>query len=644
MGGSKRDSDITATALVHKRDYVDFAFSQTIEYYLPAWMVQGSGKGEYGMSAEEKPTPLYAGDVIPPTPSPADGGSADGAEAEDLFAGMQEMAGMSEMSEGKIIRGRVLNITDEEVLVDIGQKSEGAIPRSEFLDEDGSLLVQPGDFVDVQVESYDENEGTFTVSHRKVAHLKAWDDIEAAFRDQTIVRGRATERTKGGLIVDLGVRAFLPGSQADVRPLRNLDSLIGQEICCKVIKLNKARNNLVVSRKVVLEEELNQKKSHLLGQLEEGAELTGRVKNITDYGAFVDLGGMDGLLHITDMAWGRVSHASEILRVGQEIRVKVLKYDPEKGRVSLGLKQLTPDPWEHVSTRYEAGQRFAGRVVSITDYGAFVEIEPGIEGLIHVSEMAWSRRMKHPSKMVKVGEKVEVRVLDLNCAQRRISLSLRQTLPDPWTTIDQRYTPGQLVEGRVRNLTDFGAFVEIEDGIDALIHISDLSWSKNIKHPSEVLKKGQKLQGQILSLDPAKRRISLGLKQLRQDVWGDFCLKAQAGMNVHGRVVRIAQFGAFVEVEEGIEALCHNSEIDAEHVPGGPSPLETGQAYEFRVIRIDPEEKRLSLSLKDLTQPAAEPPGTETSHATQPASRTVDAADKAPAVEPHPAPLAEAER
>ncbi|MGH9351257.1 MAG: 30S ribosomal protein S1, partial [Terriglobia bacterium] len=524
--------------------------------------------------------------------------------AEDLFAGME---GMSEMAEGKVLRGRVLNITDDEVLVDIGQKSEGAIPRSEFLAEDGSgsLTVRPGDIVDVQVESYDENEGAFTLSHKKVAHLKAWDDIEKAFRDQTVVKGRVIERTKGGLMVDLSVRAFLPGSQADVRPLRDLGSLIGQEISCKVIKLNKARNNLVVSRKVVLEEELNQKKAELLSNLKEGADLTGRVKNITDYGAFIDLGGMDGLLHVTDLCWGRVAHASEVVQVGQELKVKVLKYDPVKGRVSLGLKQLAPDPWEKIATQYEIGQHLSGRVVSITDYGAFVEIEPGVEGLVHVSEMAWSRRMKHPSKIVKVGDAVSVRVLELNSGQRRISLSLRQTLPDPWTTIDQRYSPGQMVEGRVRNLTEFGAFVEIEDGVDALIHISDLSWSRNIKHPSEVLKKGQKVQGQILSLDSAKRRISLGLKQLKQDIWGDFCVRIQAGSTVMGRVVRIAQFGAFVEVEEGIEALCHNSEIDAAHAAGGASPLEVGQVYEFRVLHLDPEEKRISLSLKEMVQEQA---------------------------------------
>lgn len=591
------------------------------------------------MSFEEKPASSPGEDVEQPI-----AGSDSAEAAEDLFAGMD---GMSEMAEGKVLRGRVLNITDSEVLVDIGQKSEGAIPRSEFLAGDGSgmLTVQPGDEIDVQIESYDENEDTFTLSHRKVARLKAWDDIEKAFQDQTVVKGRVIERTKGGLIVDIGVRAFLPGSQADARPLRDLGSLIGEEINCKVIKLNKARNNLVVSRKVVIEEELNQKKSELLNNLKEGAELTGRVKNITDYGAFVDLGGMDGLLHITDLCWGRVAHASEVVQVGQELRVKVLKYDPVKGRVSLGLKQLAPDPWEKIAAEYQVGQQLIGRVVSITDYGAFVEIEPGVEGLVHVSEMAWSRRMKHPSKMVKVGDRVEVRILDLNSGQRRISLSLRQTLPDPWTTIDRRYSPGQMVDGRVRNLTDFGAFVEIEDGIDALIHISDLSWSRNIKHPSEVLKKGQKVQGQILSLDPAKRRISLGLKQLKQDIWGDFCARIQAGATVTGKVVRIAQFGAFVEVEEGIEALCHNSEIDSAHAPSGSSPLEVGQVYDFMVLHLDPEEKRISLSLKDVAQKPRERSEPRSKGANGPeAAASSAAAASAGSSEVSPvAPLAEAE-
>lgn len=551
------------------------------------------------MSVEENVNASHGDGAAPMAQTGAESETADSPDAGEMFNGVQQLP---DLAEGKIVRGKVLKITGEDVLVDIGQKSEGSIPRREFLAEDGSLTVNPGDWVDVEIESYDENEGTFTVSHQKAVRVRAWDELEAAFRNQSNVRGRVTERTKGGLMVDVGMRAFLPGSQADVRPLRNLESLIGQEIVCKVIKLNKARNNLVVSRKAALEEEVGEKKSRLLELLKEGAELPGKVKNVTEYGAFVDLGGLDGLLHVTDMAWGRVAHASEVVQVGQELTVKVLKYDPEKGRISLGLKQLTPDPWEKVSATYQPGQRLAGRVVSITDYGAFIEIEPGVEGLIHVSEMAWGRRLRHPSKIVNVNDRVEIAILEVRPDQRRISLSLRQTLPDPWQTIAERFSAGMAVDGRVRNLTDFGAFVEIEDGVDALIHISDLAWNKNIKHPSEVLKKGQRVHGVILNLDPAKRRISLGLKQLQPDLWEEFFSSTHVGNTINGKVVRIAQFGAFVELRDGIEGLCHNSEIDGDHASNGPTPLQVGSEYEFWVVRLDPADKRIGLSLKGSDQ------------------------------------------
>jgi small subunit ribosomal protein S1 len=527
-------------------------------------------------------------------------------DASDLLEGMQRL---SEIAEGKIVRGRVLKVTDSDVLIDIGLKSEGSIPRHEFLNEGGELTVQPGDELDVQIESYDENEGTFTVSRTKAASRRVWEDIEEAFRNQTNLKGRVIERTKGGLIVDVGLRAFLPGSQADVRPLRNLESLIGQEIEAKAIKVNKARNNLVVSRKLALEEDLNRRKASLMDRLREGAVLTGKVKNITDYGAFVDLGGMDGLLHIGDLAWGRVNHASEVVEVGQEIQVKVLKYDAEKGRVSLGLKQLAPDPWESVASRYAIGQKLSGRVVSLTDYGAFVELEPGIEGLVHVSEMAWSKRLKHPSKLLKVGALVEVVVLEVHAGQRRISLSLKRTMPDPWETLADRYNVGMTVAGRVRNLTDFGAFIEIEDGVDGLVHISELSWNRNIKHPSEILKKGQRVEGVVLNLDPANRRLSLGLKQLQPDHWEDFLAKTQLNGVVRGKVVRIAQFGAFVELEAGIEGLCHKSEIDERFSLAGKNALEVGCEYDFLVIRLSPEEKRIGLSLKGVPQTVSTPAG-----------------------------------
>lgn len=546
------------------------------------------------MSIAENTDAAATGNLVPEADGSAGNEAVDAGAAGELLIGV---APMQELAEGKIVRGKVVKITPEEVLVDIGQKSESALPHSEFLGLDGLLTVEPGDLIDVEIVSYDEDEGAISLSHRKVAHQKVWDEIENAFRNQTNVHGRVLERTKGGLTVDIGVPAFLPGSQADVRPLRNPESLLGQEIEAKILKLSKARNNVVLSRRAALQEDLIAKKAKLLEDLKEGAVLEGKVKSITDYGAFVDLGGMDGLLHITDLAWGRVSQTSDVVQAGQTVRVRVLKYDPEKGRVSLGIKQLTPDPWEHVQTAYCAGQRCRGRVVSLTDYGAFIELEPGIEGLVHVSEMAWGRRLKHPSRVVQVGDIVEVVILEVHSDQRRISLSLKQALPDPWTTAGERYSAGMSVEGRVRNLTEFGAFVELEDGIDALIHVSDLSWSKSVKHPSEVLRKGQKVQGQILSVDAARRRISMGLKQLQADAWEDFFSQNQVGSFVRGKVVRIAPFGAFVALDEGIEGLCHNSEMGPKRGTEQNTALGVGDECEFRVIKLDPVERRIGLSL-----------------------------------------------
>ena len=523
--------------------------------------------------------------------------TADAAEIGELLTAMPEVSGVPI---GQVTKGYVVKVTDDEVMVDIGLKSEGAIPRAEFVGEDGQVAVQPGDSVDVLIEEYDEQEGTFTVSHRKAAVLRAWEDLERASNEQTNVTGRVIERTKGGMTVSVsGVNAFLPASQADIRPLRNIDALIGEEITCKVVKLNRGRNNVVVSRRAALEEENAQRKAELTQQLAEGVELTGRVKNLTSYGAFVDLGGMDGLLHVTDLAWGRVGHPSEVVKVGQELRVKVLKYDPEKERVSLGLKQLVPDPWERVAISYRPGDHLKGRVVSLTDYGAFCEIEPGIEGLIHVSEMTWSRRHKHPSKFVNVGETVEVSVLEVNSGQRRISLSLRQTLGDPWKTLTDRLGTGAVVEGRVRNVTDYGAFVEIEDGIEGLIHVSDISWSRNVKHPSEVLKKGQKIKAAVLNIDTEQRRVALGLKQLEPDIWQTFVSQTPVGSVVPGKVVRLTQFGAFVELREGVEGLCHVSEMSDEHRQRGKSPLKLGTELPFRVLRVSAEEHKIGLSLKE---------------------------------------------
>jgi small subunit ribosomal protein S1 len=514
--------------------------------------------------------------------------------------GMEALSTPS-ITAGEILQGQVLKITDTEVMVDVGLKCEAQVARNEFLTLDGHLRIEPGDTVDLWIESYDEASGTVTVSYQKALRRKTWDGVERAFQDQSNITCRVVDRIKGGLMVDIGVPAFLPASHADVRVHVNLDELKGQEFACKVIKVNRKKNNVVVSRKASIEEELNRRKAELAGRLVEGAEIDGKVKNLTDYGVFVDLGGIDGLLHITDLSWGRIGHPSEVVQVGQEIKVKVLKHDPEGGRISLGLKQLTPDPWETVAATYHAGDRVTGRVVSLADYGAFVELEPGVEGLIHISEMSWSKRLRHPSKILKLEERVEVGVLDVDPVKRRISLSLKTTLPDPWTQVGDRFAEGSLVHGRVRNLTEFGAFVEIEDGVDGLIHISNMSWNKNVKHPSEVLKKGQMVDAVVLVLDLANRRLALGLKQLEEDPRQAFFSKVSVGDKLRGKVTRVAPFGAFVELEEGIEGLCHVSEFEDEHGRGEGAKLEVGSEFEFRVIRVNARERKIALSMKELT-------------------------------------------
>ena len=515
----------------------------------------------------------------------------------NLFA----MDQLPTITPGQLLHCEVLKVTENEVVVDVGLKSEAAMPLAEFM-KDGKVCVARGDTVDLLVESYDEEEATIKLSYQKAAVLRAWDDIERAFQEQKPMRGVVRERIKGGLAVDIGALAFLPASQVDTRPFRDLDSLLGQEIECLVVKVNRKRNNVVVSRKAVLEEKANRQRAQLMEKLSEGAELVGKVKNLTEYGAFVDLGGMDGLLHVTDLSWGRVNHPSEVVHVGQELTVKVLKYVPDKGRVSLGLKQLTPDPWDHAPSTYRVGDRIFGRVVSLTDYGAFIELEPGVEGLIHISEMTWSKRLKHPSKVLNAGDRVEVAVLEVNSTQRRISLSLRQTLQDPWTTLAQRLLVGAKIQGRVRNLTDFGAFVEVEEGVDGLIHLTDLTWSKRVKDPSEVLKKGQKIEAQVLALDPNNRRLSLGLKQLQPDIWETFFSRAQVDDEVRGTVLRMAPFGAFVEVAEGVEGLCHVSEMGPER-----GRLKVGHDYNFRILRLSEEDKRIGLSMIGVEQRAPEP-------------------------------------
>jgi small subunit ribosomal protein S1 len=495
----------------------------------------------------------------------------------------------------KVVSGTVLKQTDKHLVVDVGLKSEGLVPIEQVLDHTGAVRFQPGEVIDVVIER-EEPEGGYLVSYEKAQRLRVWDTIEKHANDKTPMMGTVVSRVKGGLTVDIGLKAFLPGSQLEIRPVRNLDGYLGQQIEVRVIKLNKKRGNVVVSRKEILEEEQNVKRSTTLEHLGEGAILTGTVKNLTDYGAFVDLGGIDGLLHITDMSWGRLTHPRDLVNVGDEIQVKVLKFDKDKQRVSLGFKQLTPDPWLDASERYPVGAHVHGRVLSVTDYGAFVELEQGIEGLVHLSEMTWSKRLKHPSKLVKPGDEVDTVVLSVNPADRRISLGMKQLMENPWENLTERYPAGTVVEGRVRNLTDFGAFIEIEDGIDGLVHVSNLSWTKRVKHPSEIVKKGEKVKAVVLGVEPQNRRLSLGIKQLQPDVWESFFATHRVGDVVHGKVLRTAQFGAFVEIAEGVEGLCHISE--ASEVPGEPSKLEAGQEHDFKIIKINVEEKKVGLSLR----------------------------------------------
>jgi len=503
------------------------------------------------------------------------------------------------IAEGEVVKGTVLKVTETEVVVDVGFKSEGIIAVDEFLDENRQITVQPGDVVDVLLERTEDREGYVVLSREKAEKMKIWDEVEKAYSEKKVVYGRVIERIKGGLAVDIGVRAFLPGSQIDVRPVRNLDALKGQDLRMRVIKVNKKRGNIVLSRKVLLEEENAEKKKHTLETLAEGKVLRGVVKNITDYGAFIDLGGIDGLLHITDMSWGRVGHPSEVLKVNDEIDVIVLKYDPATERVSLGHKQLVADPWSAVSERYPVGLRVSGKVVSLTDYGAFIELEPGVEGLIHVSEMSWSKRVKHPSKILNVGDSVDAMVLGVDATARRISLGLKQVEQNPWHDLAEKYPVGTRIKGKVRNLTEFGAFVEVEEDIDGLIHISDMSWSKRIKHPSEVLKKGDVVDAMVLNIDAENQRLSLGLKQLATDIWDDFFSRHHVGGLVEGKVVRMTNFGAFVELDEGIEGLIHVSEFDDTHGQEKVD-LQVGETYQMKIIKLSPAERKIGLSIRAL--------------------------------------------
>jgi small subunit ribosomal protein S1 len=532
-----------------------------------------------------------------------DNGQVDPSVPESYEHLLEDYSQFAPPAADEVVQGTVLGITAKDVIIDFGYKSEGIVPIDQFQSPTGEVTVKRGDVVDVMIDRSEHVEGYQLLSHTKAARLRVWDDLERASNDQLILSGRVLGRVKGGLAVDVGVKAFMPGSQADPRPVHNLDSLIGQDIPVKVIKLNRRRGNVVVSRKLAVEDEINSRKSVTLEHLSEGATVVGTVKNLTEYGAFIDLGGIDGLLHVTDMSYGRITHPSEMLQVGQDVTVKILKFDRAKERVSLGIKQLEPDPWDTVLERYPVESRVIGRVVNVTDYGAFVELEGGVEGLIHISEMTWSRRMKHPSKVVRAGDQVEAVVLEVHSRDRRISLGLKQLEPNPWTTIDSRYSVGSVVEGRVRNMTDFGAFIEIEEGIDGLVHVSDLSWTKRVKHPSEILKKGLIVQAVILNIDSATHRLSLGIKQLQPDAWESYFQNHQVGDTVHGRVCRLASFGAFVELAEGVEGLCHFSEVPGYTGRRGAEepPLRVGNEHDFKIVKMSEAEKKIGLSLRAVT-------------------------------------------
>ncbi len=523
----------------------------------------------------------------------------NGVDPEEYQHLLEDYSHLAPPSRHEVLEGRVLKISGGDVFIDVGYKSDGVAPLAHFTDSLGNVSVRAGDVVEVMVDSGQTSEGYVILSHEKAARLKVWDTIEKALEEQLTISGRVLGRVKGGLSIDVGVRAFMPGSQVDTRPIRNVEQFVGQDIPVKIVKVNRKRGNVVVSRKLAIQEEVDARKTVTLETLHEGCILTGTVKNLTEYGAFIDLGGIDGLLHVTDISYGRVTHPAEVLHVGDEIPVQVLKYDSTKERVSLGMKQLMADPWDGATERYAVNNRVVGRVVSVTDYGAFVELEAGVEGLIHISEMTWSRRMKHPSKVVKPGDSVESVVLEVNVKDRRISLGLKQLEANPWTTVEQRYSPGSVVEGRVRNMTEFGAFIEIEEGIDGLVHISDLSWTKRVKHPSEILRKGSVVQAVILAIDAPHKRLSLGIKQLQPDAWETWFQNHNVNDTVHGKVLRLAGFGAFVELAEGVEGLCHFSEV-----PGwsgrksDPAPLTPGEEMDFKVIRMNEAERKIGLSLK----------------------------------------------
>lgn len=529
---------------------------------------------------------------------PANPGDMLGRTAGDFDKMFEASVKEQDFKVGDIVSGLVVEVQSDYVLVDINYKSEGLIPINEFRVVDGVREVQPGDKVEVLIDRIENENGMIVLSKDKADMLRAWSDISKAAENEEVIEGVVVAKVKGGLSVDIGVKAFLPGSQIDLRPVRNMDVYIGKRYKFKVIKFNKKRGNIVLSRRALLEEERESLKTQTLDAMKEGSIVTGLVKNITDYGAFIDLGGMDGLLHITDMSWGRIKHPSEVLNVGDEIKVKVLKYDNEKERVSLGLKQLQADPWEGVKAQYPSGTKLKGKIVSLADYGAFVELGDGIEGLIHVSEMSWTKRVKHPSQLVNVGDEVDVQVLEVDTENRRISLGMKQLQANPWVELKDSYPPGTIIEGEVKSVTDFGIFVGVEAGIDGLIHISDFSWTKRVNHPSEMFNKGQKVRAVVLGVDIENERFSLGLKQLESDPWSNIESKYAIGTQHNVKVTKTADFGAFVELESDIEGLIHISELSTDKIGKPEDVIKVGESVKAEVITIDKDARKIGLSAK----------------------------------------------
>lgn len=501
---------------------------------------------------------------------------------------------------GDVVQGTVVQITQDYVMVDVGYKSEGCVPVEEFMDDDGVLTVQPGDKVNVLFQHKENVKGHYILSKKKAEQLVGWERIAEAGGEGGAIEGKIVGKVKGGLTVDIGLPAFLPASQVDLRPGGNLDRYLGQTFSFRILKLNRKRGNVVLSRRVLLEEERELVREQTLTTIEEGQIREGIVKNLTEYGAFVDVGGVDGLLHVTDMSWGKLSHPADLVKVGDRVKVKVLKYDSAKGKISLGIKQTMPDPWLDVEAKYRIGDRVSGRVVSLMEYGAFIALENGVEGLVHVSEMSWTKRVRHPSEILTVGDTVEALILGIDLSNRRISLGLKQTEPNPWALLEERYPVGTKLEGQIKNITDFGVFIGVEDGIDGLVHVSDISWTKRIKHPGEVFTKGQTVQAVVLNIDPSNERLSLGIKQLLPDPWSTVPERYKPGTRVKGTVSSVTDFGVFVEIEEGIEGLIHVSELSQEKIPSAKGVANPGEEMEAVVLNVDRTERKIALSRKAL--------------------------------------------